>query len=250
MKKKINASDDSADDEVSLDGSVSPSGDKKRRRIAKPTVDYGISSDEEDVKSVASVASENPFIGSEKDSNSAFEGFGVYSFNSRSNNSEEESESEGESVHDEQVSNDGSENRFIPDQAAVLRTGARRRVSDDEDDGMMEVVPQCIINRQESPFELYPVIELIDLDKKIPARYLIFGLINKRVDTMEFEPIMNSTYKNISVTRANWRWAEHMEEIGDEAIVWPETIISFKPKWFSPDSTCEVFITNCLMSLV
>jgi hypothetical protein len=36
---------------------------------------------------------------------------------------------------------------------------------------MMEAVPQCIINIQESPVELYPVIDLVDLDKKIPARY-------------------------------------------------------------------------------
>jgi hypothetical protein len=47
-------------------------------------------------------------------------------------------------------------------------------VSDDEDDGMMEAVPQCIINIQESPIELYPVIDLVDLDKKIPARYFKF----------------------------------------------------------------------------
>jgi hypothetical protein len=61
------------------------------------------------------------------------------------------------------------------------------------------------------------------------------------VDTLEFEPIMNATYKNISVTRANWRWVEHMEEIGDEAIVWPEHLINFKPKWFSPESICDVW---------
>jgi hypothetical protein len=61
---------------------------------------------------------------------------------------------------------------------------------------------------------------------------------------MEFEPIMNASYKNISVTRANWRWAEHMQERGDEAIVWPEHLLNFKPKWFSLEEACEVFYST------
>lgn len=243
-KKPVAAAayDDDDDDDLGVGGlsdvSDDDGGARKRRRTGAAKVaaiDYGLSSSDESIKSPKSEVSENLYAKSEKDSGSAFEGFVFHFCPScpRSNVSEDEESDEDEfEDEDNNASASGSEDRFLPDQSAILRTGARRRVSDDEDDGLMEPVPQCIIKAQESHIELYPVIELIDLDKKIPAR----------LDKMEFEPQMNSVYKNISVTRANWRWVEHLEDAASivKPIEWPEKLKAARPAWFKQESVTEV----------
>lgn len=104
----------------------------------------------------------------------------------------------------------------------------RRRVSDDEDDGLMEPVPAYIIKQQEAPFELYPLIELVDLDKKIPPR----------MKKHEFEPLGQSggVFKNISITRSSWRWVDTVEYVIPETLTWPTSLLGFKPRWFDFDA--------------
>ncbi|KAJ3397239.1 hypothetical protein HDU92_000119 [Lobulomyces angularis] len=198
VKKGKNKKDSDEESEMLNESGSETSNSKGRKKstrkpIKKPAI-VSSSDDESNFGQGSPKSEDSDVFVEDVDSGSAFEGSAA---SVDSEDSVDEDIDPKIAALDEEVD---EEDRFIPDDDVILRPfERRRRESDDEDDGLMEPVPEVIIRAQEAPIEVIPVIELVDLDKKIVAR----------AKKNEFEPLSGAILKNISITNPSCGWMNH-----------------------------------------